>query len=385
MTRGARAPTARSRRPRRRSSRRWARAAAAPRRRSTRREARAWPPRSLHRRLISRRCFSAASSILTAGPSSCARSPRPPRCFSCSSLCSRRSASSFSESSACAASLRASCCRAATVWSRSFASSVRADASAFCCAAPSFTAPPSCLRSAATRVGGRRPEEPAAPRRRLEPAPRRSAALLHRAHRHLQPLLRVDQVLDALRRLGEEGGLLGELRLRLLERVGCVDGHRGLFERAGRRREEEDHRVLRHRAPGWLTPRNCSAAARICGPNSPWCAGAAVAAHPTQPPPTARAGEVSAFQDRPPPRRAALRLRLCAARKFFALSRRRALPSAGSALLLRNPGVDEELRMLMLRQLGKTTALKQLASEDVSHITPTRASTSSRCRWAAAS
>ena len=293
---------------------------------------------------ISRRCFSAASisSILDCRSFELrSLSSAAAVCFSCSSLCSRRSASSFSESSACAASLRASCCcRAATVW--------RAPSRARCAPTPARSLRGAVLHRAAEllaqrrhlRVGRRRLEEPAAPRRRLELlAPRRERlALLHlRAHRHLQPLLRVDQLLDALRRLGEEGGLLGELRLRLLERVGCVDGHRGLFERAGRRREEEDHRVLRHRAPGWLTPRNCSAAARICGPNSPWCAGAAVAAHPTQPPPTARAGEVSAFQDRPPPRRAALRLRLCAARKFFALSRRRALPSAGSALTAAQP------------------------------------------------
>ena len=50
-------------------------------------------------------------------------------------------------------------------------------------------------------------------------------------------------------------------------------------------------------------------------------------------------------------------------------------PPQGLLSLLRNlKRDDEELRMLMLGldNSGKTTALKQLASEDVSHITPTQ-------------
>ena len=293
---------------------------------------------------ISRRCFSAASisSILDCRSFELrSLSSAAAVCFSCSSLCSRRSASSFSESSACAASLRASCCRAATVWSRSFASSVRADASAFCCAA-SFTAPPSCLRSAATFAS-----EGVA--WKSQPRPGADSSSLHRAASALrcctsERTATCSRCCASIR--SSTRCAASARREDCSESCACacssasdasmdIVDYSSVPEGGVRTRITGCCAIVRL---AWLCrPRNCSAAARICGPNSPWCAGAAVAAHPTQSPPTSRAGEVSAFQDRPPPRRAALRLRLCAARKFFALSRRRALPSAGSALAAAQP------------------------------------------------
>ena len=143
---------------------------------------------------------------------------------------------------------------------------VRADASG-----PAARRRPSPRRRAACaapppRVGGRRLEEPAAPRRRLELlAPRRGAALPHLERtatcsrcRHQVPT----RCAASARREDCSESWPAPAR----GGVGCVDGHgySSVPEGGG----GGGSLVLRHRAPGWLTPRNCSAAARICGPNS---------------------------------------------------------------------------------------------------------------------
>ena len=196
----------------------------------------------------------------TAGPSSCARSPRPP-CASPAARCARGAVLELlGELGLRHLAPRAAAARG--MWSRSFASSVRADASA-----SAARRRPSPRRRAACaapppRVGGRRLEEPAAPGadRALHRAA--SLALLHSTHRHLQPLLRVDQVLDACAASARRGCWRAAPAPARARRMRRWTSWISSVPEGGVRR---DHRVLRHRAPGWLTPRNCLRR-RICGP-----------------------------------------------------------------------------------------------------------------------